>query len=246
LGQELQRQLDKGEDSFVAAMQSELLSLRSTARTGADKKGMDKDWKEHRQMIFADLLHLGTVHRLSSEGITLSSLGQQELILSDALRVLPSAAAVEARDYVLVALPAEVTDLKVTRSNLAPLLMGAALYGYFLAGAMQSQNAREVAKLAESDWESPAAFTVVSAHVGRLLNLPEESNDPLRRYASLTSVATAVQAVHGTGPGAISDIEGGLLHLNAEWLRGLLGELCAFAFILRLWEQKIVKFIFPE
>lgn len=263
----LARLKNEGEDSFVAALQSELLNLRRTPSNLEPSEAEDSEaelrmrmselrWREQRQQVFADLLHLGAVHRLRGEGLTLVSapLGEQlgDLTLSRALGILPDAVAVEVQSYVLSATSSlnESAEPEVSRTNFAPLLMGAALYGYFLEGAAKSVSAREIAALANSDWDSPAAFVVMSARIGHLLELPTESSDPLQQYASLTAVTTSVQTVQrgGTGGvlGRVGVLEGGLLKLRVECLRGLLGEMCAFGFIMRFWERKIAKFVFPE
>ncbi|CAE8585806.1 unnamed protein product [Polarella glacialis] len=273
----LQTLKDEGEDAFVDAMQSELLKLRDAGSEDRESRSYalqggeddaavlqrriaDIDQKEQTQQILADLLYLGTVHRLRSDGLALVNgpLDEEpgtwdEVALLDALRVLPAAVAVEAKDYVLSAVPATLegsVELQVTRANLAPLLMGAGLYGYFLAGVAQSRSAGEIAQLAASDWDSPAAFAVVSARVGHLLALPPESSDPLRQYASLSAVSTEVQTVQrGQTAQLLKDLgqmEGGLMGSNVYWLRGLLGEFCAFGYFMRLFEQKIVKFVCPD
>lgn len=269
VGVGLLRQMEESDDdSFLVALQSTLLSLRSTPEAPVIAEVDDTAVlneriagvvrKERQQQIVADLLHIGTVYRLRGEGLALVAglVGQEpgtdQAAFQSALQLLPAAVALEVRGYVLAAVPAldAAARLKVTRANLAPLLMGAGLYGYFLAGAAQSSSDAEVARLAQSDWDSPAAFAVMSARVGSLLELPPESDDPLQRYASLSAVATEVQSLPGgeanTLTSDLGQLEGGFLQLHAERLRRLLGELCAFGFTMRLWEQKITKFTRPK
>ncbi|CAK0813855.1 unnamed protein product, partial [Prorocentrum cordatum] len=268
VGLGLLRQMEESDDdSFMVALQSTLLSLRSTPEApviaALDDTALLKQRiegvvrKERQQQILADLLHIGTVYRLRSEGLVLASgpVGQEpgidQAAFHNSLQILPAAVAMEVRGYVLATVPAlgAATRLQVTRANLAPLLMGAGLYGYFLAGAAQSSSDAEVARLAQSDWDSPAAFAVMSARVGSLLELPAESEDPLQRYASLSAVTTEVQSLPGGEAGLptsdLGRLEGGCLQLCAEGLRRLMGELCAFGFTMRLWEQKITKFTSP-
>eukprot|EP00931_Biecheleriopsis_adriatica_P045369 TRINITY_DN25994_c0_g1_i1.p1 TRINITY_DN25994_c0_g1~~TRINITY_DN25994_c0_g1_i1.p1 ORF type:complete len:369 (-),score=69.56 TRINITY_DN25994_c0_g1_i1:50-1156(-) len=271
---------EEGEDAFLAALQSELLSLRAAADSSSTStcpsvadKGRNFDGeddsvvlqkrmaalaeKERREQVFADLLHLGTVYRLQNEGMKLSQGVLESQTLPNALVVLPPAIASEVRDYVLTAVaPAALNGsaaLRVTKANLAPLLMGSGLYGYFLARvATQSTSGEaDVVQLAQSDWESQAAFVTMSTRVGVLLDLPPESEDPLQRYASLTAVTTEVTSIPETAAGkqlknGMGQLEGGMLQLTGDGLRGLLGEICVFGFSMCLWEQKIYKFLNPK
>jgi len=230
--------------------------------------------KEGRQRLLADLLYLGTLYRLRSSGLELSkaplfgeALAEEgptraaptATSLGDSMRPLPAEAASEVRNFVLEAVPAEVGGGQVVqarREELGRLLMGGELFGYFLARAMQGRGAGDVSleeavDAVDAEWASDEAFVAASSRVGRLLGLPPESPDPLRRYESLREVSTEIRLaslaqadeyIAQVGPGQAA----GLAALEAEDLRGLLGEACAVGFTLRLWESKLLGFTSPS
>mmetsp|Transcript_9503 Transcript_9503/g.18218 ORF Transcript_9503/g.18218 Transcript_9503/m.18218 type:complete len:147 (+) Transcript_9503:66-506(+) len=142
--------------------------------------------------------------------------------------------------------------LRVGHRSLAPLLMGGALFGYVLGKAAQAASGTSppVTKQDLTKWSSSGAFVAAAFHVGQLLGLEPESEDPLRQFGSLEEIATEVCALP-RGLESLEEQDSELtpqdkLNMTVMDVRGLLGEMCTMGFVLNLWETKIMRFVAPN
>lgn len=216
----------------------------------------------------------------SASRTALPVLGRQSALvhttLVESLRPLPAEIAAEVRGFV-VGVVSEGGNCQAAvqvsrRAGLAPLLMGGALFGYFLARASQSRDQGDglaaAAMPVHAEWATEAAFVAASARIGRLLGLPPESTDPLRSYESLREVTTEIRAEPLSQVGEYFDVtaavegdneetkgapirrttlpKADLVTLEVEGLRGLLGEACALGYTLRIWEARVSGFVLPD
>lgn len=239
--------------------------------------------------MLADILHIGTRYRFSSDGLdnilslpdgqartlawsppdedsharTITNVGPD---LADCIQPLPASVAGELRGYVLAAVPAGLAGqavVQVDRSAVASLMMGATLFGYFLArlttGTEPLSGGMEGGLAACADWNSTSAFVVASNWVGKLLQLPEESPDPLLRFESLRGVATEIQTAansqvgefyndgqSSSGPNSTSLPDADLLSLQAASLASLLAQAGLVGFTLGEWEVKVLRVVSPR
>jgi len=265
---------DGGEDAFVEALQMQLVAFRSKWQSmenvAANSESLqariaEVERVEEQQQVLADLLHIGTIYRLRAEDMELTR-GPLEatvapeggpalalnLSLSASLQPLPEEVAIEVKDYVYAAVPANLKadmSFRVSNTSLAPLLMGGALFGYVIGKAAEAARGTSppVTKQDLTNWNSTGAFVAAAFHVGKLLGLDPESEDPLRQFGSLEQIATEVRAL----PNDLESLEDQYSELTSQEklnmtmrdVRGLLGEMCTMGFVLHLWESKVMRFV---